>query len=123
MTLQNAFGNLALDATLAAQKANLDYRYSGGKSSYGAVLSTSGDTAVLTPASGKRIRVFWVSLIPNSDNTVANLVTVKFTSTVLYLGYAIAHWEVFTGSTDEVLTVNLANAQPVAFTVHYQEIT
>lgn len=113
----------ASEVTLAAQKANLDYRYAGGKSAYTGLLSTAGDNTVITPAAGKRIQVVWVNFLPNSDNTVANLVTVKFgTGAGFYLNYAVGHFEVFTGAVDQSVVVNLTNAQPVAVTIHYSEI-
>jgi hypothetical protein len=99
-----------------------DVRYAGSKSAYAAVLSTAGDTAVVTPGATQKVRLVWVAFVPNSDNTAANLVTVKFGSTNLYVGYAMSHWEVFDGAVGQALTVNLANTQPVAVTVHYQLI-
>lgn len=107
-----------------AKDATLSGRFGGGKSAYAAVISTSGDTTVITPAAGKRVRVYWVSFIPNSDNTAANLVTVKFAGgTSMYVGYAMAHWEEFTGTTNQAVVVNLSNTQPVAVTIHFQEVT
>lgn len=100
-----------------------DYRFSGGKSAYAATLNTSGDNTVITPASGKRIRIFWVAFVPDSDNATANLVTVSIGATAIYKGYALAHWEVFTGAADETVVINLANTGTVAVTIHYQEIT
>lgn len=115
-------GVVSTETTLAGQKANLDFRYSGGKSSVGGTLNTAGANTVITPAAGKRIRVFWVSVIPSSDGSSANLATVALGAQTLYVGYAFAHWEVFTGTANTPLTVSLANGQPVAYTVHYQEI-
>lgn len=100
-----------------------DYRFSGGKSAYAAVLNTAGANTVITPSSGKRIRIFWVAFVPNSDNASANLVTVSIGSTPIYTGYALAHWEVFTGAANDTVKVNLANTGSVAVTIHYQEIT
>lgn len=123
MALRNAFENVSTETTLAAQKSNLDFRYSGGKLSYASVISTSGNNVVITPTVGKSVRIFWVAFIPNSDNASANLVTVKFTAgATLYVGYALAHWEVFTGAVNDTVTVNLQNAQSVAVTIHYQLI-
>lgn len=113
---------VATEATQSAQKASLDFRYSGGKTSVGGVLNTAGTNVVITPAAGKRIRVFWVSMIPSSDGAAANLVTVAVGSQTLYVAYAVAHWEVFTGVVNASVTFSLANTQPVAYTVHYQEI-
>jgi hypothetical protein len=117
---------LALESggNLAAVRTDIDYRFSGGKTSYAAVLNTSGNNVVITPAAGKRIRIFWVSFIPNTDNLNANLVTVKYTAGItMYVGYAMAHWELFTGAADDSVTVNLNTTEPVAITIHYQEIT
>jgi hypothetical protein len=96
-----------------------DYRFSGGKLAYAGVLSTAGDNVVVTPGATQRVRLFWVAFIPNSDNSTANLVTVKAGATTYYVGYALAHWEVFDGPVNTPLVVNLANAQPVAVTIHY----
>ncbi len=100
-----------------------DLRFAGGKTAYAAVLSTAGGTVAITPAAGLRVRVVWVAFIPNSDNTAANLVTVSLGSTVLYIGYAMAHWEAFTGAVNGTVTVDLSNTQPVAVTIHYEVIS
>ncbi len=101
-------------------------RFSGSKLSYVSTISTSGDTIAITPTTGKSIRVFWVSFVPNPDNTSAVLVKIGFgtttISTEIYRGYAMAHWEVFTGSINEQLIINTSLSQSVAFTIHYQEV-
>jgi len=95
-------------------------RFGGGKSSVGGTLSAAGDNVILTPPAGKAITVFWVSIIANPDDTASNLFTVKFSSgTVLYVGYALAHWEPFTGPVDATLIVNLANTNQIGYAVHY----
>lgn len=99
-----------------------DFRYEGGKTPIAQVVSAAGDTPLATPAAGKRLRVFWVSFIPSVDNVAANLVTVKVGTRSLYVGYAMAHWEVFDGLVDAPLVVNCATAEPVAINIHYQEI-
>jgi hypothetical protein len=97
-----------------------DTRFAGGKTPYAQVLSTAGDTTIVTPSGGQRVRMVWVAFVPNSDNTAANLVTVKFTTgSTPYVGYALSHWEVFDGPVNQPLVVNLANTQPVAVTIHY----
>ena len=122
----------ATQTTLAAVAAKLnagiaitgspDLRYSGGKLAVSNVLAASGDTAIATPAAGKAIRLVWIAFVPNGDNTAANLVTVKLGALRPYTGYALAHWEAFTGPVDAPLILNLANAQPVAYSAHYQEV-
>lgn len=126
MTLQNAFGSLNLETTQTAVRTTLDLRYSGGKTPYSAILSTSGDTIIHTPASGKAITLYWIGIIPNSDNSTANLVTVQFgatggSPTQLYSGYALAHWEPFTGAVNQTLVVNLGSSQAVSVNCHFTE--
>lgn len=116
MSLRNAFADLATEDTLAA-------RFGGSKNAYAGVISSSGDHAVITPASGKRIKVVWVAFVPNSDNDAANLVQIKFQNgSVFYTGYAMAHWEIFVGPTNSPVIVNTATVEPVAITIHYEEI-
>ena len=113
----------ATEATLDAFKTNADLRFSGGKTSYSDTLVTAGDNTVITPASGKRIQVFWVHVIPNSNNDSANLVAVKFAGGItMYTSYVISHWEPFTGGVDQAVVVNLQNTERVAVTIHYKEI-
>lgn len=111
--------SLPLDA---ATESTQRLRYGGGKTAYAGLVNTAGDNAIITPAAGMKVRVFWVAFVPNSDNGAATLVTVKFGATPIYMGYALAHWEVFTGATDQQLIVNLTSAQAVAVTVHYTEV-
>ncbi len=110
----------------AAQENTLERRFGTPgtpKKAKGALLSTAGDNDFITPTAGKSVRVLWVSAIPSSDNTAANLVQVKFGTggTPFYTVYAVGHWEVFEGAVDQHVFVNLANTQPVAVTVHYEE--
>jgi hypothetical protein len=99
-----------------------DTRFAGGKIAYAAVVSAAGDTTVVTPTAGQKVRLVWVSFLPRSDNTAGNLVTVKLGTVPKYIGEALAHWELFDGGLGEALTVNLANAQPMAVNIHYQLI-
>lgn len=100
-----------------------NHRYSGAKLGAGGTVAVAGNTTIVTPAAGKKLRVVWVSFIPDADDTDSNLVTVSFTGgQVLYVGYAVAHWEVFEGATNEALRINTQNVSRVAWTVHYQEI-
>lgn len=107
-----------------AKDATLTPRYSDAVKTYAQLVSASGNTDI-TPTVGKRIRVLWVAFVPSSDNATSNLVTISHPTTVvnLYVGYAMAHWQRFdVGAVNEVLRINLANAQPVAVTIHYEEI-
>lgn len=99
-------------------------RYTGGKSSYGVVVAAANETILLNPAPGNYLVVYWVAFVPDSDNATTNLVTIKFDGgTTLYVGYALAHWEPFEGAVDQNLIVDMEAADPVAITVHYEEIT
>jgi len=105
--------------TGATQEVTLGRRFGGAKLAYSAVLTATTD---LTPTVGKAIRLLWVAFIPNSDNTTSNLVTVGYVGGgALYTGYAMAHWERFDGAVNTALRITVANAQPVAVTVHYEE--
>lgn len=121
---QGAPGTTPWPVTDTAAEATLGNRFAGGLTSTAAVLSAAGNNTLITPPAGKSVRLQWVSMIPDTDNATANLVTVQFLTSgqVLYIAYAMAHWELFTGNVNEPLTVTLANAQPVAVTAHWKAI-
>lgn len=112
---------LATSAKQDSAKTTLDYRFNGGKSAVTATVTSSGDTTVLTPASGKKITLYWVSAINDPDESTTPLIKISLGATEVYRGYALAHWEPFTGATDAALVVNLGNAASVALTAHYTE--
>lgn len=122
MALVNAFGAIALEATQTGVKADLDERYSGGKTGVGATLTAAGDSVVVTPPLGMSVRLVWISIIPSPDNLAANLVKVKFGAggTPFYIAYALAHWEPFQGAPNVPLVVNCATAEAVSVTAHYR---
>lgn len=122
MALQNVFGDLNLEATQDAVRADLDERYAGGKTGTGATLTTAGDNIIVTPPLGQAIRLVWISIIPSPDNLAANLATVKFgpSGTPFYIAYALAHWEPFTGAMNAPLIVNCATAEAVSVTAHFR---
>lgn len=107
---------------------NLNYRFSGGKTAYSTTLSAAGNTSIITPAAGNRIQIYWISFLPSSDNTSANLVKLGFgttggaISTELYRNVAMAHWELFTGTANQSVIINTATAEPVYTTIHFKEI-
>lgn len=118
----NSVGNINLAVFDEDANNHLANKYGGGKSAYAGVIQTSGDNVVITPSLGNSIRVFWVSFIPDPDNVSNPVVTVKIGESPIYVGYAMAHWEIFEGGVDESVVVNLETAQPVAVTIHYQEV-
>jgi hypothetical protein len=95
-------------------------RFGGGKQAFAQVISGAGDTLVIPAVAGARIQVLWVAFVPSSDNAAANLVTVRFAAgPTMYVGYAMAHWEAFVGSTQQGVVVSLQTGEPVAVTIHY----
>lgn len=113
MALQNVFGDLALDATLAG-------RYSGGKTPVTATVTAAGDTTIATPALGNAFTVWWVSAIAEPGATPP-IIVVRLGALELYRSYAISHWEPFTGAADAALVINLSTAGVVAVTAHIEE--
>jgi hypothetical protein len=100
-----------------------DERWAGGHSTVATVISAAGDTTLVTPSSGHRLRVVWVSALPSPDNTAANRIRVRFDSSApFYDGYAVGHWEPFDGPVDGPLIINMATSEPVAVNVHYREL-
>lgn len=82
-------------------------------------------TTTLSPTAGTSLRILWVSVQPNSDNSVSNLIQVGFVGVAqpLYTAYVIGHWQKCDAPADDVgLRFTLANSQPVAVTVHYSEV-
>lgn len=104
------------------QQSHLENRYGGGKQAYAEVLTTAGDNIAITPVTGNAIRVYWVSFVPDQDNTSSTVVTVKIGSRSIYVGYAMAHWEIFEGEIGEQVIVNLSSSNKVAVTIHYKEV-
>lgn len=67
-----------------------------------------------------------MQVIPNSDNTSSNLVTIQMTIggvlTTIYNVYALGRAAVFQGDVNTNLVITLANAQPVSVNAHYKEV-
>lgn len=98
-----------------------DYRYGGGKVAYTGVVTSIGDTVVITPTAGKSIQVFWVYTLTNPD-AATTLITISIGSMAIYKSYGIAHWEPFTGAVGDSVVINLSVGSDVAVTIHYKEI-
>ncbi len=97
-------------------------RYTGGKTAVCTTVTANGNTTIYTPTSGKSVRLYWVSAINDPDEVLNPLIKISIGATEFYRGYAIAHWEVFTGAVNDALIVNLSNAASVAVTAHIKEI-
>lgn len=116
MTLKNAFGSISLEATQQR-------RLGGGKTAYTATVSTSGDTTIRVPDSGKSITLYWVYAITDNTGGSNPIIQIKLGSTEVYrmIG-GLAHWEPFVGAPDEPLVVNLSTSGTnVVFTFHITE--
>jgi hypothetical protein len=100
----------------------LEDRYSKTKLVHTSVVTASGDTSIITPSSGKSIKMYWISAINDPDSSTSPLITIKIGTTSYYKAYAIAHWEIFTGAVNDSLIINLDEAGSVAITVHYEEV-
>lgn len=96
-------------------------------------ISSSGNNTVLTPSSGKAIRLHYVCLSASTDNTSPVTASVKFNggSTLykvsLYGGSMFARNigagnRYLQGSTNQTLVVDLSTAQSIHVNVEYEEI-
>jgi hypothetical protein len=122
VVLQNAFENLA---TESKQDAIISTIPDSGEREYIHVVATvtsSGDTTIYTPASGKAVRLHWIYAINDPSATVAPLIDVKLGTTAIYRVYALSKRQLKTGSADESLIVNLSVAGSVAVTAILEEI-
>jgi hypothetical protein len=81
-----------------------------------------GDTTIVTPSSGKRIRLQWVYAINDPVASTSTKITVKLGTAVQYVAWAISKRQQLTGAVDAPLIVNLSNSGDVAVTVFYQEV-
>lgn len=85
-------------------------------------VTTAGDTTLVTPAAGKRIRLQWVYAINDPTALISTKLTVKLGTAVQYVAWAISKRQQLTGAVDAPLVINLSAAGDVAVTVFYQEV-
>lgn len=90
------------------------------------LINTSGDNTVVTPTSGKSIRLKWFSMATSESNGAEVVVTVKLGSTVLYMWpmgapAAFAHGSVREGGVNDPLVVNLSIARGVYVNYEFEE--
>lgn len=81
-----------------------------------AVLNTSGDHVLYTPASGKSIRLKWIGIKAPRTNNGDVVITIKFNTTEIYKWYLtrsdlFAHATIREGAVNESLIVNLSDNQ------------
>ena len=106
-----------------SQEATLARRFGAGVTLADGGLLTA--TTTYSPTTGKKMRLKWIIVVPSSDNGSANYVDVRWAGAAkpLYAGYALAHWEAFDApAINTGLVITLTNNQPVAVTIHYEEI-
>lgn len=110
-------------ASGAATESTQAKRYGGGKLAKTTQVTASGDTVIHTPALGKAVTLYWVSAINDPDQSVSPRIRIGFQGNpdYMYSGYAVSHWETFTGASDQSVVVNLDQAADVAVTLHYSE--
>lgn len=123
-------GAVALDsATLAALETvnvqntvnttdSTDSEYSRVATS----VTAAGDTTLVTPAAGKRIRLQWVYAINDPVASTSTKITIKLGASVQYVAWAISKRQQLTGPVNGALVVNLSAVGDVAVTVFYQEV-
>lgn len=85
-------------------------------------VTATGDTTLVTPAAGKRIRLQWVYAINDPTAVLSTKITIKLGTAVQYVAWAISKRQQLTGAVDAPLVINLSNLGDVAVTVFYQEV-
>lgn len=125
----DTFRSARSDRDLASEffASGILYSYVPTKQAYCTTLQASGDHVLVTPATGNRLRLLYVTFTPSSDNTNSNLVKLGFGATgvdlELYRAYAAGHGAPFEGTKNQSITCNTATAESVAVTVHFVEFT
>lgn len=90
-----------------------------------ATVTDAGENLVHTPAAGKRVRLWWVSLQNTRD--VEPVVTLHLGDPgpgrrSPYHALGIAHWQRVDGPVDGPVYVELSVAATVPITIHYEEV-
>lgn len=117
---------VATEATLAHTKNKFQ---PGVRTTVAVALSTAGNNTIVTPTTGKRIRLHWIGMVRGVSVLTSTdpLAVVKFgsTGTEKYRWYvgAFSHWEPVDGPLNTPLIVNLSAAAPVQVNVTYEEAT
>lgn len=96
-------------------------------------VSASGDTPVVTPATGKKVRLTYLAFSADGANTAdvvaylkfgsgAGIYKVSLTPKAIYARNIGAGRRYVEGAVDEALSVNLSIGQGVHVTVEYEEV-
>lgn len=105
-----------------------DRRVQGGVKAWPFTVTSTASPAVLNPsASGKSIRVLWITAgVDPSGQTfpriIATLPNAALGQSEIYrVRGGTAHWEPFEGAADQPLTISISANATVDGTVHYEE--
>lgn len=77
----------------------------------------------ISPAAGNALRLWWVSGIPDPDQSSTGRVTVALGGVELYRAPAVAHRQRFDGAADQDIVVTVVGDGEFDVTVHYEEFT
>lgn len=118
-------GNVAIRNHDESVHATLNKRF-GAPQGTAQAISASGNTDLVTPTSGKAIRLKWVAFSAPEGNGAEVIVTIKIGTDILYMwplgaSCAFSHGAVREGAVDEPLTINLSTAQTVYVNYEYEE--
>lgn len=128
MPLSNVLGGLSLDATTAAITTQLQSTLKTSDTSdieyvvATALVTTSGDNTIYTPASGKAIRLHWVYSLNSPTSTSPAVITIKLGTVVKYITYGVSKKQIDTGPVNGSLVINLSQAGTVACTFRLEEV-
>lgn len=86
------------------------------------LVTSSGDTVLYTPTSGKRVRLRWIYAINDPTASNATLLTVRLGAEEKYKVWAVSKRQRVTGPVDGELIINLSVAGQVAVTALIEEV-
>ena len=99
-----------------------------GRTTTAITVTVSGNTTLVTPPLGRRIRLLWLGMSSSQLNGDETLVSVRFGSgTPFYRWFmgnpgAFSHWEAVEGGTDDPLVATLSASYTVQVNLTYETI-
>jgi hypothetical protein len=102
----------------------LTNRFAGEKETEG--FAVEATTTLKSPASGKRLTLYWIAVSSSQENPGEVLATVKLGTKKPYEWYlgnpgAFMHWEPIEGAVGDKLVLELSGPQKVAGSFSYTE--
>lgn len=88
-----------------------------------ATVTASGDTTIHTPASGKKIRLWYWYAVNDPDESTTPLIKIKLGAEEKFRVFGGSKRQRVTGPTNGALVVNLSETGSVAFTALLEEVT